>query len=183
MNRLQCSIAALEGRKTMASVTKTAKLKAQKPPVKTKIRIRMYRQGLGDCFLLRFTGADGSTFHMLIDCGVVLGTDTAGVSKLRDAVTDLRTVTEKHLDLLVVTHEHWDHVSGFQQARELFEDEKLQVDQVWVAWTEDPSDKLACKLRAERRSAENALRMAQSRLAMAGNTDAAARVGSLLGFL
>ncbi len=32
--------------------------------------VRMYRVGLGDCFLLAFpTGQAGQAFYMLIDCG------------------------------------------------------------------------------------------------------------------
>ena len=57
-------------------------------------------------------------------------------------------VTDKHLDVLVVTHEHWDHVSGFVQARAAFE--ALAIDAVWFAWTEDPKDPLATRLRKER---------------------------------
>ena len=34
-------------------------------------RIRMYRHGLGDCFLVRFPKADGGTFNILIDCGII----------------------------------------------------------------------------------------------------------------
>ncbi len=38
-----------------------------------RVRIRMYRQGLGDCFLLTFfKGA--VVKHVLIDCGVLQGT-------------------------------------------------------------------------------------------------------------
>jgi hypothetical protein len=34
----------------------------------------MYRQGLGDCFLLTFpTGDPKRSFYTLIDCGVVMG--------------------------------------------------------------------------------------------------------------
>ncbi|HEY1335617.1 MAG TPA: hypothetical protein VGF31_15245, partial [Myxococcaceae bacterium] len=39
-----------------------------------------------------------------------------------------------HLDLLIVTHEHWDHLSGFVQARD--EWQHIQVDALWTAWTE-----------------------------------------------
>ena len=42
------------------------------------VRIRMYRQGLGDCFLLSF--ADGDDFkgasHVLVDCGTLGATTT-----------------------------------------------------------------------------------------------------------
>jgi hypothetical protein len=35
------------------------------------VRIRMYRQGLGDCFLVSFTNTAGEQHHMMIDCGVL----------------------------------------------------------------------------------------------------------------
>src|SRR5690349_12577305 len=45
-------------------------------------RIRMYRQGLGDCFLVTLPRAAGSQkpsdFHILLDCGVILGTENKG---------------------------------------------------------------------------------------------------------
>ena len=85
-----------------------------------------------------------------------------------------------HIDVLVVTHEHWDHVSGFSQQSERFKG--MTFDNVWVAWTEDPADPLAKKLRAERRSAEDALRMAVTRLGMAGASESAGRVNSLVSF-
>ncbi|WP_035350960.1 MBL fold metallo-hydrolase [Edaphobacter aggregans] len=144
------------------------------------IRIRMYRQGLGDCFLITLPGANGP-FYMVIDCGVVLGTDAAGVQKLRDAVADISTVTDNKIDLLVVTHEHYDHVSGFTQAQDLIKD-NWKVAQVWTAWTEDPKDALANKLRAERKKAEDALRLAVNRLREVNAANQADRVASLLGF-
>ena len=33
-----------------------------------RVRVRMYRQGLGDCFLLTF-GEGAAARHALIDCG------------------------------------------------------------------------------------------------------------------
>jgi hypothetical protein len=105
-----------------------------------KVRIRMYRQGLGDCFLLTFfTGP--TPVHMLVDCGT-LGATTTGV-ELRDVVKNIIQETGGHLHLLVVTHEHKDHVSGFNTGRKLFDAPNVTVDLVWVAWTEDPEDSLA----------------------------------------
>src|SRR5262249_15398001 len=36
--------------------------------------VRMYRQGLGDCFLITLPKPNGDPWRMLIDCGVILGT-------------------------------------------------------------------------------------------------------------
>jgi hypothetical protein len=144
-----------------------------------RISIRMYRQGLGDCFLITFPGETGRPFYMLIDCGVVLGTPDPA-TRMKSVVGNIAQITGNQINLLVVTHEHWDHVSGFIQVQDLFE--KLKIQQVWVAWTEDPTDPLANKLRAERRTAEDALRIAVSHLALAGDTGTTQRVDSLVGF-
>lgn len=109
----------------------------------TKVRIRMYRQGLGDCFLLTFfTGPE--PIHMLIDCGT-LGATTTGI-KMSQVVKHILEDTRRHIHLLVVTHEHKDHVSGFNSERKAFEG-NFPVDHVWLAWTEDPSDDLAKQVR------------------------------------
>ena len=131
------------------------------------VRIRMYRQGLGDCFLLSFPcreGASASEYHLLIDCGVFLGGDPARVIA---AANDIYTLTGGHLDLVVGTHEHWDHLSGFNQAREVFD--RFQIDNVWLAWTEDPNNVTAQGLRQERGA-----RLAGLRAAVAQMTDRAA---------
>jgi hypothetical protein len=59
-------------------------------------------------------------------------------------------------------HEHWDHLSGFIQARDYFAG--LKVDKVWFAWTEDPKDELANKLRTENQALRLALASACARL-------------------
>ena len=99
------------------------------------IRVRMYRQGLGDCFLVTFDvgGAEG---HMLIDCGS-LGATTTRVT-IADVVEHLRETTGGHLDVVLATHEHQDHVSAFRTERPAFD--AMRVDQVWLAWTENPQD-------------------------------------------
>jgi hypothetical protein len=142
-------------------------------------RVRMYRQGLGDCFLITFPAKTGEPFHMLIDCGVVLGTsDPAG--EMKKVLDDVAGVTKGRIDVLVATHEHWDHISGFVQVRDQFD--KLTIKEVWLAWTEDPKDKLAAKLRSERRTAENALRMAVHHLALSGVSETSQHVDSLVSF-
>ena len=112
-----------------------------------EIRVRMYRQGLGDCFLLSFPKPEGGEFFILIDCGVILGTPDP-VPVMKAVAQDILTTTKGHVDVLVATHEHWDHVSGFDQAKDLFE--KLDVVQVWLAWTEDPRNATAQQLRRDR---------------------------------
>lgn len=142
------------------------------------VAVRMYRpNGLGDCFLLAFPPADAPRF-MLIDCGVFFAT-SGGADRMRKIVADVTEVTGGRLDLLVATHEHWDHLSGFQFAEEQFLD--IEVDEVWVAWTEDPTHPLARALREKRRRLAAALQAAVTHLAKEDDP-AAARVADVLGF-
>jgi hypothetical protein len=102
-----------------------------------KVRIRMYRQGLGDCFLLTFfTGKERNEVHMLIDCGSIGKGETG--AEMEDVIEDIRKTTDDHLHTLVVTHEHADHVSGFnnrlEQKRRF---EAFTIENVWLAWTEN----------------------------------------------
>jgi hypothetical protein len=115
----------------------------------------MYRQGLGDCFLLRFRGRSGQPFHVVIDSGVLLGTPNAAL-RMREVAEDIERETSGRIDVLVLTHEHWDHLSAFAQARELWE--RMEIAELWLAWTEDPEDPLAIKLRAEREERRTTLR-------------------------
>ncbi len=131
-----------------------------KPPA-SGVTIRMYRQGLGDCFLLAFpTISPEQAFYMLIDCGVIPGTEDP-VKIMTDVAKDIEEATGGDIHLLVVTHEHWDHVSGFVQAAEIFS--RMRIHNLWLAWTENPSDELAQRLRAEFRKMREALRMAVKR--------------------
>src|SRR5918995_463985 len=103
-----------------------------------KLRARMYRQGLGDSFLLTYWADDEEEpTHLLIDSGVLKGT-ADGEQRMREVAENVREETDGHLDILVATHEHWDHVSGFLQAQDVWDE--IQVGEVWVAWTEDPND-------------------------------------------
>jgi hypothetical protein len=146
-----------------------------------RAKIRMYRQGLGDCFLISLPRTDGSSrpFYVMIDCGVVLGTADPGtiMTKVMDHIV---ATTGGEIDLLIATHEHWDHVSGFVQAKPSFD--RLKVGQVWLAWTEDPKDTLTQELKQEKGHALAALRMGLSQLQMGGDSEAAEQLGSILEF-
>lgn len=145
--------------------------------------VRHYCQGIGDCHLLSFPREDGSRYFILIDCGVHSGV-RGGTDMIRKVVADIATVTQR-IDLLVVTHEHWDHVSGFISAADAFA--AIHVEDVWFAWTEDPNDALARDFDTYRGQALAALQMASSRLAGLSGIDASAdalgrELGQVLGF-
>ena len=123
------------------------------------LRVRMYRQGLGDCFLVSLPKKDGNRFYIMVDCGIVVGSPNPGI--MQDVVKSIIEDTGGYVDVLVVTHEHYDHVSGFTIAQELFADkrtrDKLAVGEVWFAWTEDPNNALGKRLRGEREKRRNKL--------------------------
>jgi hypothetical protein len=162
---------------TAAAVrTKRARKGARPAPAGAyRAKIRMYRQGLGDCFLLSLKRSNGKPdYKILIDCGVILGTTDPAVimTKVVDDIVaatggDVATGRDGKVDLLLATHQHWDHLSGFIQAEPSFK--HLKVGQVWVAWTEDPTDDLAKELRGEREQAMAALQMAANTMRMAGS--------------
>jgi hypothetical protein len=132
-------------------------------PSARRVSVRMYRQGLGDCFLVTLPRQKGGPWRMLIDCGVILGTADTG-KRLAEVVANLTTDTEGRVDVLVVTHEHYDHVAAFAGPPKLFcgdhekpVDGQLQVGEVWFAWTEDLSDPLGRKLNKARGEQVNRL--------------------------
>lgn len=109
---------------------------------------KSYKGMLGDCFLIRLE-AGATKSHILIDCGMLLGSPDAK-SRAVHIAEDIAKTCSGRLDLLVVTHEHWDHISGFSQASEIFfDDKKLRIENLWMAWTEDPNDVDAQALRAK----------------------------------
>lgn len=115
-------------------------------PTKTKptVRIRMYRHGLGDCFLLTFQRTGKPDCHLLLDCGLLQNTKDEKVIMNAVAESIAETVGEK-IDVVVMTHEHWDHISGFSQAQPVFDTVKFR--RVWVGWTENEDHPQAGPLR------------------------------------
>ncbi len=133
------------------------------------VKIRMYRHGFGDCFLLRFYKGKTLACKMLIDCGLKHN-DSVDAVPITDVIKDIKQLTSikdgakniPHLDILVVTHEHWDHVSAFKPERKYFDD--FRIDNVWMAWTENPKDKVAQQINAHLRDNIAALGIATKKL-------------------
>lgn len=151
-------------------------------PQPNQTLIRMYSQGFGDCFLLAFPRqADDDAerpVYVLIDCGVIAGTP-GGPARMRQIVEDIKATTNGHLDLLILTHEHWDHLSGFAQAEE--EWEGFTVDALWLAWTElDDPDGLPGVLKKILEKQQHALLAAADLAARHGQTE---RFEGLLGLV
>ncbi|MFK0688060.1 MBL fold metallo-hydrolase [Mesorhizobium sp. IMUNJ 23033] len=130
--------------------------------IKPAVTVRHYCQGIGDCHLLSFPTPDGSLFRMLIDCGVHVSIK-GGPALVADIVADIEKATDGgKIDVLVVTHEHWDHVSGFLTSKDLFAG--FEVKEVWMAWTENPADQQAVELDKFKASALTALQGVSQRL-------------------
>jgi hypothetical protein len=129
-----------------------------------EVIVRMYRQGLGDCFLLAFAPADrASPCYVLIDCGVHARQDD-GPHRMKEVMDDLKAATAGRIDVVVATHEHADHLSGFVQKGSPFLDGSFQISQVWLAWTEKPGDPRAEALRRRRNAARETIRRAVEKL-------------------
>lgn len=142
-----------------ASATRRTGAAATEPPTQT-VTIRHYCQGIGDCHLLRFRRDGDRDFFLMIDCGVHSSVSN-GSATMAKVVADVASVT-KHIDVLVLTHEHWDHLSAFVTAAEQFK--SITVGDVWLAWTENPRDPQAQQVDKYKREALQALQLASNRL-------------------
>jgi hypothetical protein len=112
-----------------------------------KLLIRLFDVGLGDCIYCRIPKAhkDGRDFHIMIDCGTLSSTEY-----LATAIDNLKPLLPRidgkhHVDLLVVTHEHKDHMTGF--GMDLWDD--FSFGAIWMSAAMDlnhPEAKRARKL-------------------------------------
>jgi hypothetical protein len=94
----------------------------------------MYRTGFGDCFLVTFDPG-GTAKHILIDFGAHMHGEIGTMDPIMD---DIESVSGKQLELIVATHAHRDHISGFGKFADRFA--AFRIGQVWLPWTDDPKD-------------------------------------------
>jgi beta-lactamase superfamily II metal-dependent hydrolase len=116
------------------------------------IRIRMYRVGFGDFFLMTVPGKNGPA-HILIDCGV----HAANIKSIGDCVDDMKKETGNHLALVILTHYHADHMSGFASSYDDFTN--FNVGAVWITNRLDPKNKDASKFMAQLTSVAQQLKL------------------------
>jgi beta-lactamase superfamily II metal-dependent hydrolase len=94
----------------------------------------MYNVGFGDCFLLRVPTDQGER-RILVDCGY--HSQGKGQFTDKELVTQIKTdLNGEPLDVVVATHRHQDHISGFGE-QALWED--IAVDEVWLPFTVNPT--------------------------------------------
>lgn len=124
----------------------------------------MYHVGFGDSFLVTLSTPSGPR-HILIDCGVHVQGQSGF---LKAIVDDIVATTEKKLALLVMTHVHQDHISGFGTFADQFRE--FDVGAVWMPWTEDPDDADAQRIHGKRLALAATL---QARVAERAKNDAA----------
>jgi hypothetical protein len=145
---------------TTKRARKASKPKGQQPAgekaaTQGDVTVRMFCQGLGDCFLITIPQEGPRPYSILIDFGVALGTPSADVI-MKAVVAKIAELTQGTIDLVVLTHEHWDHVSGYVLATAELQ-KQLTFKHLWMAWTEKKGDPLADSLRKEFKKAKAAL--------------------------
>jgi Metallo-beta-lactamase superfamily len=148
-------------------------------PPASGVTVRMYNTGFGDCFVLAFRKNNGKPFYMMIDCGVH-GQYKDGGDRIKLVVEKIKEDIGEHLDLVVATHEHSDHVSGFYHAREIFK--TMTIEHAWLAWTEKPGDKQADRLDKKKAMMFQGLMAAFNAFAASGDSDAEKSLKEILGF-
>lgn len=121
-------------------------------PANSSIRVRMYRVGFGDFFLLTVPGKNGPA-HILIDCGV----HAANIKTIDACIQDMKKETGNRLALVILTHYHADHMSGFASNCDDFAE--FEVGAVWITNRLDPTNSKCSKFLAQLTSVAQQLRL------------------------
>jgi hypothetical protein len=101
------------------------------------VRIRSYNVGFGDCFLLTFSYGGGKPRNVLIDFGSTMQSKTGPKGGMLEIAERIKDDCGGSLDMLVATHRHADHISGFGgKSGDVIA--SLKPSLVVQPWTEDP---------------------------------------------
>lgn len=132
----------------------------------TKATVRMYCMGTGDCFVIKFYAGNKETFKMMIDCGTWAGSK----EKLSPYIIDIKKYVNNHINILVITHEHKDHVHLFDACEDLLTKD-LKIDRIWMGWPENDRDAKVKKWQKHYGDKRKALFIAVKKLQEAFNAD------------
>jgi beta-lactamase superfamily II metal-dependent hydrolase len=99
----------------------------------------MYDVGFGDCFVVTFTYGQGQERRVLIDCG----STSKKKGHMSRVVDKLVKDCGGHVDAVVATHRHKDHISAFGLKGLGQKLEALKPEVVIQPWTEHPDAKKA----------------------------------------
>jgi hypothetical protein len=115
---------------------------------KVTVNIKMYKVGeLGDCFFLQFT-ADEARSNVLLDFGSFRN-GKKSIQRMNDIADNIigEQLKGESLNVVIGTHQHNDHLSGFVHAKEKLR--TCNIDQVWLSWLDDPEDQQANRIGTE----------------------------------
>jgi hypothetical protein len=104
--------------------------------------IRVYNVGFGDCFLLTFRYSARMSRHVLIDFGSSAKPAGAKRDHFKRVARHIKETCGGKLHVVVATHRHSDHLSGFALGRSSTSPGRVirdcEPDYVIQPWTEDP---------------------------------------------
>ena len=134
-------------KKGSTSSAKTSRLTGKSKP--SKLILRAYQVGFGDCFLLSFQyplKANGTEErHVLIDFGSTEKPSDAPKDLMLRVAKDIQKTCNGKLHAVVATHRHRDHISGFATNEKGTAPGNLiagcKPEVVIRPWTEDPEAK------------------------------------------
>jgi hypothetical protein len=105
----------------------------------TKASLRAYNVGFGDCLLLRLTYSDASQRSVLIDFGSTQLPQKAPKTRMADIAANIAEASGGKLHMVVASHRHADHISGFGPENTGKVIEGLEPEIVVQPWTEAPN--------------------------------------------
>ncbi|WP_262897486.1 MBL fold metallo-hydrolase [Algoriphagus aestuariicola] len=95
----------------------------------------MFKLGTGDCFVIKFFSGQSTSFKLMIDAGCWSGDS----DKISPYIMALKEYVQNQIDLLVITHEHKDHVHAFDVCQKLFTKD-FTINEIWMGWSENDDD-------------------------------------------
>ena len=102
------------------------------------VGVRVYNVRFGDCVLVSI-GATGGEKHVLIDFGnapAMVRMKGGKNDVFGPIAADIAKRTNGTIDLLIMSHEHLDHMEGFFSEKKVFD--RITVKDVWMSLMSDP---------------------------------------------